>query len=803
MRIPLSWLKEYVDAALPVAELAHRLTLAGVEVGGVEQVGGEWQGCTVGHVLSREPHPNADRLSLCTVDDGTDQFRVVCGAPNVAAGQRIAFAHVGAKLRDPDSGKLETLKAAKIRGETSQGMICSERELGLGEDHTGILVLPKDALVGTPLSDYLGDTVLELEVTANRPDCLSVLGVAYEVGAIMGTPVRDPGLTYPEGDRPIGEQAAVEVLDADLCPRYTASLVTGVTVGPSPGWMQDRLLKGGMRPINNVVDVTNYVMLEYGQPLHAFDFEALKGHRIVVRQAAPGEILVSLDGVERNLAPPMLVIADERDPVGMAGVIGGGNSEVSRMTTAVLLESASFHPINTRRTADALGARTEASLRFEKGLRPELPPIALRRATQLILQLAGGTAAQGIVDVYPGASGPRTVTLTLARLEQVLGMSLPLKQVTSALASLGFQPTPQGWDAVQVTTPPWRADVSIEDDLVEEVARVVGYDQVPTAALATPLPAHQPDPARQLRERLQDLLAAGGFQESISYSIVSRESLERAEVWPEEVLPKPLRIANPLSLEHEWARPSLRPSLLMTLASNWRREEGFIRLFEVGHVYSPRQGDLPLEGDVAIGLLMGLREASSWHGAGKPMGFYDAKGTVEGLLERLGLRAAYEPHEEPFFLPGAAARISVDGGEVGLLGEVAPAVLERFDINVNPVALFELDLASLLPKLPPGGRGYQPLSHFPGAPRDLALLVGLEVPAARVQEIVERHPLVAEVTLFDVYAGAQVPQGARSLAYRVLFQSPERTLTAAEVAEAMEDLLTQLQREVGAVQRQG
>ena len=803
MRIPLSWLKEYVDAALPVAELAHRLTLAGVEVGGVEQVVGDWQGCTVGHVLSVDPHPNADRLTLCTVYDGTEQLRVVCGAPNVAAGQKIAFAHVGARLRDPDSGKMETLKAAKIRGELSQGMIGSERELGLGQDHAGIMVLPQDAPVGTPLADYLGDTVLELEVTANRPDCLSVLGVAYEVGAIVGAPVREPELSYPEAGRPIGEQATVEVQDAELCPRYTASLVTGINVGPSPGWMQDRLLKVGMRPINNVVDVTNYVMLEYGQPLHAFDFEALKGKKIVVRQAAPGETLISLDGAERKLAPPMLVIADERDPVGMAGVIGGGNSEVSETTTAVLLESASFHPINTRRTADALGARTEASLRFEKGLRPELPPIALRRATGLLLQLAGGTAAQGIVDIYPNASGPRTVTLTLARLEQVLGMSLPLERVTDALASLGFQPAPQGSDAVQATVPPWRADITIEDDLVEEVARVVGYDQIPTATLATPIPTHQPDPARGLKERLRDLLAAGGFQETISYSLVSREALVRAEAWPTEALPEPLRVANPLSLEHEWARPSLRPSLLMTLASNWRLEEGPIRLFEVGRVYSPRPGDLPLEGDVAMGLSLGSREAPSWHGAGEPLGFYDAKGVVEGLLERLGLRAVYETHEESFFLPGAAARISVQGGEVGVLGEVSPAVLERFDIDVGPVALFELDLASLLPKLPPEGGGYQPLSHFPGAPRDLALLVGLEVPAARVQEIVERHPLVAGVTLFDVYTGAQVPAGVRSLAYRVLFQSPERTLTAAEVAAAMEQLLAQLQREVGAVQRQG
>jgi phenylalanyl-tRNA synthetase beta chain len=803
MKVPLSWLKEYVPAAMPVAELAHRLTMAGVEVGAVEQVGGAWEHCFVGHVLSVEPHPNADRLTLCTVEIGGELLRVVCGAPNVAAGQKIAFAKAGAMLHDAHSGRVEALRAAKIRGQLSEGMICSELELGLGGDHAGILVLPQDAPVGAPLADYLGDAILDLEVTANRPDCLSLLGVAYEVGAFSGAPVRQPDLAYPEAGRPIREQVTIAVLDPDLCPRYTASLVTGVTVGPSPRWMQERLTKAGMRPINNVVDVTNYVMLEYGQPLHAFDYNTLKGKKIIVRQARPGEVLVSLDGVERKLAPPMVVIADERDPVGLGGVIGGATSEVTAGTTAVLLESASFHPLNTRRTAGALGLRTEASLRFEKGLRPELPLIALRRATQLLLQVAGGTAAQGITDVYPGRREAPAVALTLARLEKVLGMRPPLAEVRRVLASLGFEVHAAGDAALKVTPPPWRADISLEDDLVEEVARVVGYDALPTTMLSTPIPYHQPDPPQELKERVRDLLVAGGFQEAISYPLVSREALERAGALAGNGAQEPLRLSNPMSHEHEWLRTSLRPSLLLTLATNWRHEEGPIRLFELGRVYLPQERDLPQEREIAAAALTGPRQEPSWHGQGEPLGFYDAKGVAETLLERLGLHPSYEPAEDPFFLPGRVARMTVGGEAIGCLGEVHPSILERFDIGLRPVAFLELELPALLRAVPPGPPRFQHLPRFPGAPRDLAILVPTEVSGARVQEILERHPLVARATLFDVYAGPQVPSGVRSLAYRLLFQSSERTLTAEEVSHALEELLVELQREAGAVQRQG
>ena len=409
MKVPLSWLRAYVDVTSSAEELAHRLTMAGVEVGGVEHIGG-WTNCYVGRVLTIEPHPNADRLRLCTVDIGSEErFQVVCGAPNVAEAQNIAFAQIGATLFNTHSGKVEPLKAAKIRGVTSEGMICSVLELGIGEEHDGILVLPSDAPVGTPLADYLGDVVLELEVTANRPDCFSILGVAREVAAFSGTTVTEPDVGYPEDGPPIEEQASVEIADPELCARYTGALLTGITIGPSPEWMQERLTRAGMRPINNIVDVTNYVMLETGQPLHAFDLDKVADRHIIVRQAAPGERHVTLDGVERTLQPPIVVIADPEKAVGLGGVMGGANTEVTEETRTILLESASFHPFNTRHTAEALKLRTEASLRFEKGWRPGLPPVGLRRAMKFMLEVAGGVAAKGIIDVFPGGQDAKRI----------------------------------------------------------------------------------------------------------------------------------------------------------------------------------------------------------------------------------------------------------------------------------------------------------------------------------------------------------------------------------------------------------
>ena len=799
MKVPLSWLSEYVKVDLPVTELAHRLTMAGVEVGEVVEMGG-WKECFVGHVLTKEPHPQADRLSLCRVSTGTEEKEVVCGAPNVAAGQNICFAKVGAVLYNSHSGKQEALKAAKIRGVESQGMICSALELGLSEDHEGIVVLPDDAPIGMSLDSYLGDTVLDLELTPNRLDCLSVLGVAHEVSALTGQPVQEPEISYQEDGPPITEHVYISVADPDLCQRYTASLITGVKIGPSPQWLQDRLTKAGFRSISNVVDVTNYVMLEYDQPLHSFDYDRLKDHTIIVRRAKAGETLVTLDDVERKLTPAHLVIADAHDPIGLGGVIGGANSEIGPETVAVLLESATFNEHNNRETAQSMSLRTEATLRFEKGLRPELAPIALRRATQLIQQVAGGQVAKGIIDVFPDAqSAGQTVGLSTDRLKRLLGMDIDIETVERVLESLGFQCERIEPGRVEAAVPYWRNDINIEEDLVEEVVRIIGYDSVPTTMLSTPIPSQQITPMTSIIGTVKDILAGAGMQEVISYPLVSGADLQRVHQMDES--DPPLRIANPMSADQEYLRPTLRASLLATLAANEGHSEGPFRLFEVGRVFNHKGGELPEERDMAAGLLAGRRWDPSWLVDDSTLDFYDAKGPITLVMDHLGITCTFEPADDPFFHPGRSARIMVGKAPLGIVGEIHPSVLEGFDLKAQPVALLELDLPELLASRHGSSRQVKSLSRYPAATRDLALVVPIDVPAAKVQGILASHRMVQKVELFDVYWGENVATGTKSLAFHVYFQSHERTLTAEEVSRAIQGLLRSLEHQTGATLR--
>ena len=800
MNVPLSWLKEYVDVNIPATELADRLTMAGVEVGGVAEVGG-WDNCYVGEVLRVEPHPNADRLRMCTVNIGREELRVVCGAPNVAAGQRVPFATIGARLFNTHTGKHEALKPSRIRGEVSEGMICSELELGLGQDHSGIIILPQDAPLGQDLTEYLGDQVLEVEITPNRLDCLSVLGVAREVAALTGGTVREPDLSYPEEGEPIAQLTSVEIADPDLCYRYTASLITGLKIGPSPQWLQQRLTRAGLRPISNVVDVTNYVMLEYNQPLHAFDFNKLQESRIVVRRASSGETLVSLDGAERKLDDSMLVIADARIPVGLAGVMGGATTEITDDTTAVILESATFNAGCTRRTSQKLGLRTEASLRFEKTLRPELAPLGLRRATQLFLQTAGGVASQGIIDVFPGAGAPAPeVTLTPARMKKVLGIGFEPEQVERCLSSLGFTCHSADEGALRVTVPYWRSDISIEEDLIEEVARTIGYDEIPTTMISTPVPHHRPEELRQMREEAKDALVAAGFQEVINYPVASLEALQQAANLPE--IAEPLRLFNPLNSRAPYLRTSLRAGVLSTLAANLSHHSGALSLFEAGRAYIPRQDDLPREPEMVVGVMSGpLRETWWQEGDASPVSFYDAKGVVDGLLQRLHIAAGYEPCTDPVFAPGRGASLVGEGGFLGMVGELHHTVAEAFDLGPGTTVLFELEMEPLTQLRDQGSRRFESPSRFPAAVRDLAVNVDLAVPAAKVLGIITRHRLVVRATLFDVYSGANVPAGQRSLAYRIEFQSKEQTLTAEQANRALRDVLGSLERELGATLR--
>ena len=799
MKIPLSWLKQYVDVDMPAQELAHRLTMAGIEVGEVDVIGG-WTEIFVGHVVDVRPHPNADRLRLCVVSTGAEEMEVVCGAPNVAADQNICFAKVGANVYNTHTERHETLEAAKIRGVESQGMICSAIELGLGDDHDGIIVLPDDAPVGAPLDDYLGDIVLDLELTPNRLDCLSVLGVAYEVGAIIGKKVTEPEVSYQESGKPIAEQVNIRVADPDLCRRYTASLLQGVKIGPSPQWLQDRLTKSGLRSINNVVDVTNFVMLEYNQPLHSFDYDLIKDATVIVRRARVGEKLTTLDDVERKLTTENLVIADTNDAIGLGGVIGGANSEISDNTVNVLLESATFNGMNNRETAQSLDLRTEATLRFEKGLRAELAPIALRRATGLIQEVAGGTVAPGIIDILSdeGADAP-VVPLTSAKIARILGMEVDLKQAQKTLTSLGFTCEPDGDAALKVTVPYWRNDVTIEEDLVEEVVRTIGYESVPTTMLSSPIPFQQPVPVMGLRNKIQDLLASAGIQEVINYPLVTLQQLEHVEQLDPDALP--LRVANPMSSDREYLRTTLRASVLGTLTTNQSHSAGPFRLFEAGRTFWPRKEDLPEERETIAGVLAGLRHEPSWLEDENAMDFYDAKGVVELVMNRLGVAATYEPSEDKTFHPGRCAVIKASDAVVGMVGEVHPLVMERLGLESPQVAFFELYLEPILAALPESQRNFESLPRYPSATRDLALVMPSDVSAGHVTQLITRHRGVHHTELFDIYAGENIAEGFKSLAFHVYFQARDRTLTNEEVNKSLNGLLITLERELNVTLR--
>ena len=807
MRVSLKWLADYVDVTLPPKEIAHRLTMAGLEVETIEYVGGDWDPelITVGRVLAVEPHPNADRLRLATVDYGGDAPQtVVCGAPNVAPEQKIAFARAGATLIDGRSGKPTVLKPAKIRGVESAGMVCSERELGLSEEHEGILVLDDGAPIGEPLARYLGDAILNIDLKPNRPDGLSVLGVAREVAALTGAELREPEHTYVEDDELASGRATIRIDDPDLCYRYVGAVIDGITVGESPNWMQERLIAGGMRPINNVVDVTNYVMLELGQPMHPFDLDKLAGATVVVRRATNGERIRTLDGVGHELTSERLVIADAGHAIAVAGVIGGADTEVTDATTTVLLESANFKATNVRRTSSALKTRSEASSRFEKGLGPHLAEVAARRATRLLVELTGGRALHGLIDVYPQPAPEVHVEVTRARLEQVLGIDLPTSDVRRALTSLGFGCTWHPPERYEVRVPYWRTDVHIPDDVAEEVARIIGYDTIPTKGLGGDIPPLEPQPRRALRERLRDALVAAGMQEVITYSLTTLETLAHV-VAPEELATyPPLRVANPGSADHEYLRPVLRASLLQTVAANARRHEGELALFEAARVYAPaRDGDAgpAHEREHVAGAVSG-RRADRWgRASAEPVDFFDAKGYIEAALRDLGVAPAFEAGSEFGLVPGRTAQITVDGGRVGVLGQVHPNVAAAFDIDQD-VYLFELVVDDLLPALG-DVRRYDPVLRFPPVVEDLALLVDRDLPAERVRALIEQHELVRSARLFDVYEGERLAAGKKSLAFAVTYQSPDATLTDQTVSKARSAIVARLANEFGAELRGG
>jgi phenylalanyl-tRNA synthetase beta chain len=804
MKVSLKWLKDYVDIKLAPEELAERLTMSGLEVKGIQTMGGTWDKVVIGEVIALNPHPNADRLKLATVDLGTEQVTTVCGAPNIELGQRVPFAHIGARLIDPHTEEATLLKPAKIRGVASEGMVCSEKELGISDSHEGILVLPHEAPIGAPLSAHLGDVIFDLDVTPNRPDCLSVIGVAREIAALIGEPLRLPKIDYKETEESIDSFASVDIVDADLCPRYCASLISGIKIASSPGWLQQRLNSCGMRPINNVVDVTNYVMLEYGQPLHAFDYHKLKGRQIIVRRARNGENIISLDGTKRVLNPDILLIADKEEAVAVAGIMGGLDSEVTGETDTILLESANFNQAAIRRGCSHLQLQSEASIRFDKGLNSKLPLLPLRRATQLLLELAGGRAAKGIIDVYPGKLKPKPILLSDQEVKRISGLEVTIEEMLKVLKALGFEcQEGDSGSQISVSMPYWRSDVKCSADLVEEVVRIIGYDKVPITRLGSPLPQQKSKlspSARQsnLREKLRNILAGFGFQEILTYSLVSLEKLQKLSPKLELKIP-PLKVANPMTKEQEYLRTSLRSGLLATLSHNRKFEQAGIRLFEIGKVFLPRGKDLPEERDMLCAVLGGPSAELSWQADKEPLDFFDAKGIVENILNQLGLKASFDIGDDEALFPGRGADIIVEDDKVGIVGDMHPRVAQAFEL-FGATCLIEVDLEKVLTKITKI-KEYQPIPRFPSVTRDIALVIDEQVSYRTVENIIQGFPLVTQVTLFDLYRGEQIAEGKKSFAIRIVYQSAKHTLTDEEVDQTQEQMLAKLNQELGATLR--
>jgi phenylalanyl-tRNA synthetase beta chain len=794
MRVPLEWLYEYCRPRLEVAQLAERLTMTGTNVESIEHHGGGApERFVVGRVLSREQHPNADRLSVCIVDTGdAEPAQIVCGAPNVAVGQTVAVARPGAVM--PDG---RTLGKAELRGIESNGMILAEDELAIGTDHEGILVLDADGLEpGAPLSDVLpiATEVLDLEISSNRPDELAIYGVAREVHAATGTALAPPPWAEDPGRRGAISGVSVSVEDPDLCPRFTARCFEEVKIGPSPPWLKARLVAAGQRPISNVVDITNYVMLLTGQPLHAFDLDAVAGQSLTIRRAQPGEEVQTLDGQTRTLDGEMVLIADADGPTSIAGVMGGARSEVSEATTRVLMEAATWDGANIHRTAWQLGLQSEASLRFEKQLQPEQTMDAQAVAARLMVEICGARLAPGTIDV--GGPGPPPVTIPLRerRVAELLGRPIPRQRCAEILQALEFT-TFANFDGLDVQPPAFRrGDISREVDLIEEVARIDGLDKLPATLPSRHGASAHLSPRQRFRRRAADALAAQGLHEVLGWSFNAPEIDARLGLPRQPAV----EIENPLSTEQSQLRTELLSSLLEVARHNRARGVEEIRLFEAGAVYLPQPGEtLPREPHHLAALLIGAVRPATWRDPEpRRADFFAAKGVLTGLLDALHADWTVERTEKPFLHPGRAALVLVDGQPAGWLGEVHPLVAARWDIH-EPVAALELDL-DVVPD--PPVIVYEDVLSFPEAREDLAVVVADSVSAARVTELVLRAgaPILRTVQVFDVYRDAErLGEGNVSLALRLSYRAADRTLTDEEVAAKRADISRALSEELG------
>jgi phenylalanyl-tRNA synthetase beta chain len=821
MRVPLSWLRDYVDIDLTPEALAERLTLLGMEVQAVERRGADWQGVVVGELLAVEPHPGSDHLLITTVRTGAAEplLTILTGASNVSTGQRVPVALPGAVL--PGGRRIGVTRMVGIE---SQGMLCSGDELGLTTDAEGILILSPETPVGAPMADVYGDVVLDVDVKPNRGDALSLLGLAREVAAATGSPVRWPEITVSETGTPIQKRLSVDVEDPLLCPRFVARYVQDFVVGPSPLTVQVRLTAAGMRPVSNVVDASNYVMLELGKPTHTFDAAAIADGHLLVRLARAGEALETLDHVQRTLTPDTLLIADSRGPLGLAGVMGGAASEVGETTSAIVIESAVFDPISIRRTAHRYGLRSEASLRFEKGQEARLARIGADRVAQLVMAWAGGHVAPGRLDTQPVEPVPARLPFRPTRISRLLGTPIGTDEMRALLArvEVATEPARPG-DAVPITNgdpplpldeeaaqqalvalvPTHRRDLEIEADVAEEVARVRGYDRIEGRLPETPMPGYRPDP-RRLVDAVRDALAGRGLNEIVAHALIG--PLDHARLGVEADDPATVRVTNPISVEHSQLRRSLLPGLLRALVDNERQRRADLALFEVGHVHWLVDG-APRETAMLGVLLAGDQAGAAWNQPPRPADLWEVRGLVDALCARLGAGqpdAGATGPVAPYEHPGRTAGLRIkapDGAmlDLGRIFEPHPRYLEAVGTRVSHVAVALLSLEVLERAVPPARR-YTPVPRVPAVERDLAVVVDGQVPAGSVAAVIREAagPLLRGLRLFDLYHGAPLDPEERSLAYRLTLQTADRTLTDEEIDAVMARTVDLLGRRLGA-----
>jgi phenylalanyl-tRNA synthetase beta chain len=805
MKISENWLKKFVDFRFTPEQFTEKLSMVGLEVESYEDLARKYDKFVVGQVVDCAKHPNADRLSLCRVDVGDGIQDVVCGAPNVAAGQKVVVALAGAVIphnqHDPEQ-KPFVLERAKIRGIESNGMICSELELDLGSDGAGILVLDAKAKAGVPFAKYLGltDVIYEIGITPNRADCLSHIGVAREIGALVDKKLKLPELALNESRTPASKLATVKIVDRERCPRYSARLLRGVSIAPSPQWLQDLLKSVGVRPINNVVDVTNYVLLETGHPLHAFDYDLLSGHAIIVRTAKDGERFVTLDGKVRTLNSETLLICDNEKPIAVAGVMGGANTEINASTKNVLIESAYFNPRSIRRTSKYLGLSTEASYRFERGADIEMTVPAANRAAQMIQELTGAELLKGALDAYPKRRKQNTVLARVSRINSIIGISLKKTQIIALLKKIDLHARSISADQIKVSVPGFRNDLIEEIDIIEEVARVHGYNSIETKTRAA-IDFSSNVRADLLQDELREYLVGAGFNEILAISLQDEETMALGG--------KPVvKALNPVSAEMAALRSSLVTSALPIVKRNINHGTKDLRLCEIGTVFSLKNGEdrnsLEAYGEEQkiLLLLCGNRAPLSYGEPARKVDLLDIKGEVAALISKFCLDnyrfIYYDTHET---LSEPAIGVEINGTYAGFFGKVRKEIADKLDIE-EPVYICELSIRAIRDGWAKD-RIFSPLPVFPAVVRDLAFAVDAALPQKDVEDVIRESglPLLRSVVLFDMYIGQQVGSSKKSIAYALEFQSPDHTLTDDEVEKALARIVESVERQCGGALR--